>query len=83
MTCLNTGSCGFVNIGFRKSPKCQDTGEFKLLPTHRVISRFNRNRGKESPVGSGKSISLKLGGGNMDVDSKTVTSLVFLKYSLI
>ena len=34
-------------------------------------------------MGSGKSISLKLGGGNMDVDSKTVTSLVFLKYSLI
>ena len=40
-------------------------------------------RGKEIPVGSGKSVSLKVGGGNMDIDSKTVTSLVFLKYSLI
>ena len=34
-------------------------------------------------MGSGKSVSLKLSGGNMDVDSKTVTSVVFLKYSLI
>lgn len=41
MTCLNTGSCGFVNIGLGRASSAKILGNLTLFS--QVISEFNRN----------------------------------------